>query len=613
MSLMNKFKYYINVLWVFFVGASCYAKSDIIEHVKPSIRPELKEHTKLFEKKIYQIADTIYSAVGWHVANTIIIEGEKGLIIFDVGQTVEGAQEIKADIRKRIPDKPVKAIIYSHFHPDHIFGVKGWVSQEEVDSGEVKVIAQESLLADFINQTGMLSPILSIRSAYSFGIYLSSADMKDMNAGIGPCISLGTSSFIAPTQTFSKTLDITIEGIHFHLVSVPSEAADEIIAYLPQKKVLLSAEVIQGPAFPNIYTLRGTEFRSPVSWFKSIDLMRSFHAEYCVPSHGLPIIGVAAIEDVFQHYRDAIQFVHDQTVRYMNKGLTPLELANVIELPDHLRSYKPYLQEFYGTVSHSVKEIYAGYLGWFQGDPVDLNPTAGSEKAKRLIKLMGGRKKLIKEARSAFDKDDFQWAAELATYLISSDNNDQEARTIKAAAFKELGYNSININWRNWYLSAADELEGIFDKLDGYERIPQVPYAPQIIAAFPVKQILELFTVNLKAENTLTVTMTMGFVVKDTADECGLEIRRGVAQFHDKLPQNPNATIAFEKKFLQELLQGKTDLMAGLDSGALKITKGTLADVAKFFGYFEVPGRAAKSAAGYDAQKSKNPIHLIVR
>lgn len=613
MNVLHKFKHYFKVLCAFFVGTSCYAKSDMLEHISPSIRPELRGHTKLFEKKIYQVADTIYCAVGWHLANTIIIEGEKGLIIFDVGQTVEGAQEIKQEIRKLIPDKAVKAVIYSHSHPDHVFGVKGWISQEEVDAGAVNVIAHDLVLANVIKQAGVLSPILSVRSGYSFGLYLSPTDLKHMNGGIGPRLMPGVPSFIAPTDTFSQSLDLLIEGVQLHLVSVPSETDDEIVAYLPQKKVILSADVIQGPTFPNVYSLRGTEFRDPVLWYKSIDLMRSFHAEYCVPSHGLPILGAAAVEEVFQHYRDAIQFINDQTIRYINKGFTPDELARVIKLPESLRNYKSYLQEFYGAVSHSVREIYYGNLGWFQGDPIALNPTPREEKANRIIKLMGGRKKVARAARTAFDQGDFQWAAELATYLISSDHNDRDARTIKAAALKKLGYDSTNINWRNWYLSAADELEGIFDKPGDQRRLRQVFYAPHLIATFPVKKIIELLPINLKAEDTDSVTMTAAFIVNDTKEECGLQIRNGIAQFYDQLPPSPDIIIEFERKFFQELLMGKATYQAGLEAGILKITKGTIDDVVRFFNYFEIPSPAARNSHNLAAEAAKKTIHLIVR
>jgi alkyl sulfatase BDS1-like metallo-beta-lactamase superfamily hydrolase len=410
-----------------------------------------------------------------------------------------------------------------------------------------------------------------------------------MNAGIGPIAVTGAASFIAPSKTFSEQLDVTIEGVHLRMIHVPSEAPDEIAVFLPDSRVLLSAEVIQGPTFPNIHTLRGTAYRDPVAWVASIDKLRALGAEHLVPSHGPPVSGAGKVEEILRNYRDGIQFVHDQTIRYMNQGLTPDELVAKVKLPPHLDNFSPYLRQFYGTVSHSVREIYVGYLGWFEGDPVALDPTPPVESAKRHVALMGGRDRVLEESRKALDGGDPQWAAELATYLIRIDHEDRDARMVKAAAFRKLGLAQMNINWRNWYLVAAHELDGTLNPA-AMLTVARVSFgSPDTIAALPARVWVEGHSTRLKAEVALDVETTMAFHFSNPTEDYGLELRRGIAQFDDHAPMHADVAIAMEKKALDRILLGQTTMDRAIDAGEIRVTHGTKADVLKFFSYFEIP------------------------
>lgn len=551
-----------------------------------SIDPELAQHTALFAKKIHRVTPNVYSAVGYSLANSIMIEGDSGIIIVDTLSSVQAAREVLTEFRKITP-KPVAAIIYTHFHPDHTQGVKAFVSTDEVTSGRVQIYAHESLLRNFITQGELIAPILGVRSSYSFGAGLTAAERQGMNAGLGPVTAPGTSSFIAPTKTFADQLDVTIAGVKLRLIHAASETPDHTTVFLPDSKVLLSGDMLQGPAFPNIHTLRGASFRDPLAWVESIDRMRSLHPEYVVPSHGEPVSGAAKVEEVLRNYRDGIQFVHDQTIRYMNKGLTPDELVAAVKLPAHLANYAPYLREYYGTVKHSVREIYVGYLGWFEGDPVALDPTPPAESARRHVMLMGGRDRVLDEAKQAMDAGDPQWAAELATYLIRINHDDRDARLVKAAAFRKLGFASMNINWRNWYLVAAHELDGSLDSAAIAVRARANFGSPDTIAALPARVWVEGLTTRLKAEDTLDVQTAIAFRFPDTREEYGLEIRRGIAQFDDHAPPAPDIGIALDKRVLDQMIAGRMTLVRGLNSGQIKVTAGARADVLKFFEYFE--------------------------
>ncbi len=563
------------------------------ERIEPSIDPELAAHTKVFEQKLYRIADNVYSAVGWQLGNVAMVEAPEGLIIVDTGESVSESRKIMAEFRK-VSDKPVKAIVYTHFHPDHINGVQAFVGREEVERGEVQIYAHESLLQNVVTQGALVGPILGVRSAYSFGSFLPAADQEGMNGGIGPLAKPEPSTFIAPTVTFGERLDTRIAGLDVQFLHAPSEAPDEIVLYLPGNRVLISAEVDQGPTLPNIHTLRGTKFRDPVQWVASLDLLRSLRADHMVPLHGRPVSGRDQVEEVLRMTRDGIAYIHDQTVRWMNKGLTPDELVEKVKLPPHLAGYTPYLREYYGTVKHSVRQIYNGYLGWFQGDPVDLDPTPPKEKAQRLVALMGGRDKVLVEAGNAYLKGDYQWAAELAGYAIRVDRDDRLAREIKARSFRRLGYASMNINWRNWYLMSAMELEGTLDGEVIRERsveMRKVFLSADMVRSFTPQIFLQNWVTRVDPDKAGDVELTLGFRFPDVGEEWTLEVRKGVAQLHKGIPEGTVLRLSMDKHFMETLLTGENGLLKGALLGDVKV-EGDLLEVRRFLACFDFSDEA---------------------
>ncbi|MBN7796546.1 alkyl sulfatase dimerization domain-containing protein [Parahaliea mediterranea] len=578
--------------WLVGVAVLCTvaaAEAAISEReVSPFINAELEAHSALFDKKIYRIGDNVYSAVGWGLANTIMIEGDDGVIIVDTGEDINSARTIAEELRN-ISDKPVRAVIYTHFHPDHINGVKAYVSQEQANSGEIAVIAHSSLLGNVINQGGNIGPILGMRTGYTSGALLPPEQREGGNLGIGPNPNVGPATFIAPTVTYEDRRTMNIAGVELELRHVPSEAPDETAVYLPGQNILLSGEAIQGPTLPNIHTLRGTKFRDPVLWYKSIDVLRTYKAEHLVPSHGPPVSGVAEVERVLRVTRDGIQYIHDQTIRGMNNGLTPDELAQSVKLPAYLASQKPWLGEYYGTVKHSVRQIYQGYLGWFSGDPVDLDPTPRVASAQRYIALMGGRDVVLEEAGRAYSGEDYQWASELATLLIRVDHEDRDARLLKAAAFRQLGYASVNPNWRNWYLTSASELDGTLDIAAVQRRMAAGVSSPDLLKALPAASLVEGMSTRLRAELTADVHSTLAFNVVDEGERFSLEIRRGIAQFHSAPLAHMDAEVRLEKAVLQRLLAGKVTVSDGVKTGDIRLS-GDAAAAGRFFDYFAPPG-----------------------
>src|SRR6266404_7569889 len=556
------------------------------EQAAPTIPARLTEHSKKMEQRVYKIAHNVYSAVGFALANSIMIVGRDGIIIVDTTESVDSAKAILAEFRK-ITAKPVRAVVYTHNHSDHTMGVKAFASEEDVKSGRVDIYAHETLMDTVISNASVIAPILGLRSAYSFGIALERGPEGSVNEGIGPKLILGQLSFIAPNKIFKDSLDVEVAGVKLHLQHAPSETDDEIVVWLPDNRVLLTAEVIQGECFPNLHTLRGTKYRDPVNWFKSIDKLRSFGAEHMAPSHGRPVSGKQNIEELLTSYRDAIQYVHDQTIRNMNKGLTPDELVEVVsKLPPHLANH-PWLGEFYGTVKHSVREIYVGYLGWFEGDPTFLDPLPRGERAARYVEQMGGHDRVLESALGAYDKGDYQWAAELLTYLIRVNKDDAQARSLKAKALRGLAYKTENTNWRDWYISSARELERSLNSMVTLAATSSLA-APDILKQLPVSKLLEGMTVRLDPLKTADVHLTVGFRFTDTGRGYALEVRRGIAQLHESLPADVDVTLNLTVSDLHRIILRQTTLADALKTGEIK-ADGKQAELARFFGFFDAP------------------------
>lgn len=288
--------------------------------------------------------------------------------------------------------------------------------------------------------------------------------------------------------------------------------------------------------------------------------MRTYNADILMLSHGRPVIGAAHVEDTLTAYRDAIQFTYDQSVKAINNGATPEDLIRDIKLPKHLVDH-PWLGNFYGGIRHSAKQIFAGELGWFDGDPTTLNPIHSSDASKRYVELMGGKSKVMEAARKAADLGDYQWAAELVTHAVRVDLNDMGPREFKAKMLRELAYAESNINWRNWYLTSAEELDGTIDHSLSIEMS-----APDVIATYSEGQLVAAMRFNLNAEKTADEHYTVAF----------------------KFSGKAAVTIDLTKDLFLGFIMGKVDFADATEKGLIKVS-GDASLVPKFFASFDTP------------------------
>ena len=534
---------------------------------------ELSQHTQIFEKSVVKVTDRVHVAIGYGLANSIMIEGDDGLIIVDTMETVEEGNAVLNEFR-RISQKPIKAIIYTHNHADHVFGSKAFY-EDGVD-----IYAHESTSYYIGRVINIIRPIITTRSMRMFGNHLHEEEL--VNAGIGPHLTIdkhSTLNALTPTKTFKDNLKVNIAGVNIELIHAPGETEDQLFVWLPDEKVLMPGDNIY-KTFPNLYTIRGTYYRDVKKWANSLDVMRKLDAEYMVPSHTRPLVGKSLIQETLTAYRDAIQYVHDQTIRHMNYGLTPDEIVEKVKLPEHLAKHE-YLAEFYGTVEWSVRSIFTGYLGWFDGNPTTLQPLAPTEEANNMVALAGGEDALLKQVETALKNEQYQWALQLSDYLTHT-AHETRAKQLKASALEGLAEMESNPNARHYYFTQAKELK------EGLRAAVYPAPNPDFIAQLPAKNIFDSMPVYLKAEDTLDVVQTVQFNLTDTGETYSIQIRRGIAEVQPYPLAVPDVSITTTAKVWKEIsAKIRSPLQAILD-GDLTVDGGKLALV-EFLGYFDVP------------------------
>ena len=391
-----------------------------------------------------------------------------------------------------------------------------------------------------------------------------------------------------PCVSMRVLLDIYIStclyilGLNIKLVHIPGESADQIGVWIPDQKVFLSADDVY-KAFPNLYAIRGTPSRNLLDWAASLDRIIDFAPEHLVPSHTRPISGADAIADLLTCYRDAIQFVHDQTVRLMNKGYHPDEIAHLIKLPAHLANH-PYLLEFYGTVEWSSKGVFNSYLGWFNGDPADLAPFTPDEMAEHIVHMGGGVDNMILKARGALHNNEYRWALVLSSYILRIDSNFQEAKDIKAACLMALGNKQISANGRNYYHTSALETLGQVDVRPG----------PQSVAAFinnaPLRTVFDALRVHFDAEACLKVNITIAWEFSEPSSHVSMKIRNGVVIIRDRPAKTHNMLVTVVESVWRELLVNRFTKAASMSKDKFRV-EGELSGLKKVMKCFDMNER----------------------
>jgi alkyl sulfatase BDS1-like metallo-beta-lactamase superfamily hydrolase len=427
-----------------------------------TVNPSLWRNTQLNHLYgLFEVADGIYQVRGYDMTNITFIKGDTGWIVFDPLMSTECSAAAMQLVNENLGERPVTAVVMSHPHVDHYGGIKGIISEEEVASRNIPIIVPEGFEEHAVSENVYAGNAMGRRAGYQYGTILDDSATGSMSIGIGMGQSTGTISYISPNDTIKQTGETrTVDGVTMEFQLTPgTEAPVEMNTWFADKKALWIAENCTG-TLHNLYTLRGAQIRDGNAWAEYImEAMTRYgkDAEVVFQSHNWPHWGNDVINRYLENTAAMYKFINDQTLMYINQGYTSDEISNMITLPESLEK-NWYTRQYYGTVAHNAKAVYQKYMGWYDANPVNLNPLTPSDSAKKYVEYMGDTGEVLKKARVDFDKGEYQWVAEITNVLVFADPDNQEARYLCADALEQLGYQAESGTWRNAYLSGAKEL-----------------------------------------------------------------------------------------------------------------------------------------------------------
>lgn len=511
------------------------------ENSPDTANPSLWRQSRLVHLDgLYLVTEGIYQVRGLDLSNTTFIEGDEGLVIIDPLTSKEtGAAALALYQEHRGSDRAIKAVIYTHSHADHFGGVKGFIKDEDVEKDDIKIIAPEGFLEHAISENVFAGTAMSRRAAYMYGAALSQGPRGQIGAGLGQTVSTGTVTLIAPNVDIRHTgQKITIDGVEMVFQMAPdTEAPAEMLIYFPKSKALCAAEDATH-TFHNILTLRGAVVRDPHGWARylteTIDLFGG-EAEVVFASHHWPTWGVDNVVEFLTSQRDLYAYVHDQTLRLLNRGYNGPEIAEMMTLPPALdKAWSA--RGYYGSISHNVKAIYQRYSGWFDGNPAHLWEHTPAERAKRYVQLAGGEEQIVSKGREAFNAGDFRWAAEVLNHAVFSNPKNSDARALLADVYEQLGYGSENGPWRNFFISGTTELR------NGNFGTPTQTASADVVTQLAPEMLFDALAVQINGPEAWGKKMAIDIAATDTGVTYRLWLSNG-ALIYSTAPQSGSADV----------------------------------------------------------------------
>jgi alkyl sulfatase BDS1-like metallo-beta-lactamase superfamily hydrolase len=572
-----------NVIWDF--DSYAFVKGSAPTTVNPSLWRQALLNNQI---GLFKVTDGIYQLRGFDLANITLIEGKTGWIVVDTLTARETATVAMAFARKHLGDKPVSAVIFTHSHADHFGGALGVISAEEAKARNVPVVAPVGFMEEATSENIMMGVAMARRSMYMYGGRLPRDAKGSVDTGLGKAVAYGQVGILPPTVVVDKPVqELLIDGRRFIFHNVPgSEAPAEFVFYLPEFKAFGGAEMLSH-TLHNLYTLRGAKVRDALKWADYLDdsLTYTGDAEVVFNQHHWPVWGKERIREFIVKQRDTYKFIHDQTVRQMNAGLTAPEIAETIKLPKSLDDYLN-VHGYYGTVRHNAKAVYQFYLGWFDAHPSNLDALPPVEAGKRYVALAGGIDRLVAAAQTAFDAGDYRWAAEMLKHAVYAEPNNKAAGELLARSFEQLGYVAESAPWRNFYLTGAYELRN---------GVPQkgitIDMLVDMLQYTPIERFLERMAASIDGAKAAEANLKVNLVFSDLKESYVLHIENAVLHFHKAPPdKDANATLTLTKAFFLRMMTGQAGAKDLLLSDQTKI-EGSRIDLGRFFAMIEkAPG-----------------------
>ncbi|MEM5314849.1 alkyl sulfatase dimerization domain-containing protein [Paraburkholderia sp. JHI869] len=537
-----------------------------------TVNPSLWRNAKLnMNHGLFKVTDGIWQVRGYDLSVMSIIRGDKGFIVVDPFVTIEISSYVwKNLVIPHLGDHPVTHVIYTHSHADHYGGVRGIVSDDDLKSGKVKVVAPAGFVEAAVSENIIAGNAMGRRALYMYGIQLPRNAVGLVDAGLGKTGSIGTMTLAVPAEYAEKTgQKMMLDGVELVVLMAPeSEAPAEFMFYLPKYKAFCAAEDATHTQH-NLYTLRGAKVRDALLWSKYLQTaldMFGDDVQVLFASHYWPTWGNERIVPFLRIQRDMYRYLHDQTMRLANSGYTPREIGEMLHLPDSLAKHW-FCRGYYGATYHNVVAQYNLRLGFFDGVPANLHCLPPVEAGKRYVDFMGGSGAVLKKAQASYDKGDYRWVAEVVNHVVFAEPDNVAAKHLLADTYEQLGYQSESASWRNIYLSGAMELRNGVQK--GAASTPQ---SPDVIRAMPLDMFLDYLGVRLDAKKAAGKSVSFNLVLTDTddkyvvgVDNCALYYSKG------RTSKTADASLTMSRHDLNNIMLGDATMHSLVIAGKAKV------------------------------------------
>ncbi len=535
---------------------------------------------------LFKVTDGLYQLRGFDIANLTVIEGKSGLILIDPLTTAEVARAALEHYYAHRPKKPVVAVIYTHSHIDHYGGVRGVIDEADVRAGKVKVIAPDGFMQAISGENVLAGPPMVRRAQFQFGPLLPRGPRGQVDAGLGKSVARGTPGLIEPTQLIVQPVEEhSIDGVKIVFQLAPeTEAPAEMHMFYPDLGVLNMAENAC-PLLHNFIPLRGAVARDPRIWSKYIADAIAFYGpktEILIGQHHWPVWGREAIVDYLEAQRDLYKHIHDQTLRYMNKGWRPAEIAEVVDLPPDLAG-RWSVRGYYGTVSHNVKAVYQRYLSWYDGNPANLHALPPAPAAVKFVEYMGGAAAVIERAKADFAKGEFRWVAQVMKEVVFAEPDNRQARELCADALEQMGYQAESATWRNAFLYGAMELR------HGVLKLPVRGPSMETLAGLSSDVLFDAMAIRIDPVKAAGKAFTINWSFTDRDERLTTTLKHSTLTHRvGERSDAAQVSVVTTRATFDALIARKLQPAEALGSGALRV-EGDASCLVQLFGVLDQP------------------------